>query len=71
MKLLGKICGILLLIGGLNWGLVGLFNLDVISAVFGSQSALTRIIFILVGLSAIYKIYECCGKCGGSCSTTK
>lgn len=45
---------ILVVVGGLNWGLVGLVNLDVVSAVLGTASALTRIVYVLVGLSAVY-----------------
>lgn len=47
---------ILLLVGGLNWGLVGLFDLDLVSTIFGDMSTLTRIIYVLVGLSAVYRI---------------
>ena len=47
---------ILLVIGGLNWGLVGLFRFDLVAAIFGEMSALSRIIYVLVGLSAVYKI---------------
>lgn len=47
---------ILLIIGGLNWGLVGLFNFNLVAAIFGAMSAITRIIYILVGLSAVYFI---------------
>lgn len=45
---------ILLLIGGLNWGLVGIFNFNLVSAIFGDMSAISRIIYIVVGLSALY-----------------
>lgn len=45
---------ILLIIGGINWGLVGLFDLDIVSAIFGDFSFLSRLIFILVGLSALW-----------------
>lgn len=48
---------VLLIIGGLNWGLVGLFAFDLVAALFGEMSALSRIVYILVGLSAIYSIY--------------
>jgi uncharacterized protein len=47
----------LLIIGGVNWGLVGLFNVDVVATLFGEMSALSRIIYVLVGLSALYSIY--------------
>lgn len=45
---------VILIIGGLNWGLVGLFDYDLIAVLFGDQSVLSRIIYDLVGASAIY-----------------
>jgi uncharacterized membrane protein YuzA (DUF378 family) len=48
---------LLVIVGGLNWGLVGLFNLDLVAALFGAGSALARIVYILVGLAAVYMIY--------------
>ena len=57
MKVLNIVAFVLLLIGGLNWGLVGFFNFDLVSMVFGAGSLLTRAIFALVGLSALYKIF--------------
>jgi uncharacterized protein len=48
---------ILVIIGGLNWGLVGLFNYDLVAAIFGAGSSLSRIVYILVGLAALYMIY--------------
>lgn len=48
---------VLTIIGGLNWGLVGAFDFNLVAAIFGDQSPLSRIIYILVGLSAIYLIY--------------
>lgn len=48
---------VILVIGGLNWGLVGLFNFNLVSALFGEMSALSRLIYVLVGLSALYTLY--------------
>ena len=48
---------ILVIIGGLNWGLVGFFNFDLVAAIFGDMSALSRVIYALVGLSALYMIF--------------
>jgi len=48
---------ILLIVGGLNWGLVGLFDFDLVGFIFGAMSFLSRIIFILVGLSAVYVLF--------------
>lgn len=47
----------LLIVGGVNWGLVGLFNLDLVATLFGEMSALSRIVYVVVGLSALYAIY--------------
>ena len=48
------IAQILLIIGGLNWGLVGLFDFDLVARLFGDGSMLSRIVYILVGLSALW-----------------
>jgi uncharacterized membrane protein YuzA (DUF378 family) len=56
MKTIKIIAIILVVIGGLNWGLVGLFNFDLIAAIFGAMSVISRIVYILVGLSAIYLV---------------
>jgi len=45
---------VLVVIGGLNWGLVGVMDLDLVSTVFGDMTVLSRIVYGLVGLSAIY-----------------
>ncbi len=55
MKSLDTIVAILLVVGGLNWGLVGLFNFDLVAAIFGNGAFLARIVYILVGLSAVYQ----------------
>lgn len=45
---------ILVIIGALNWGLIGFFKFDLVAAIFGDMSTLSRIVYGLVGLSAIY-----------------
>lgn len=44
---------VLLVIGGLNWLLVGLFEFDLVAAIFGPMSTMARVVYVLVGLSAI------------------
>jgi len=56
LSVLDWIALILLVIGGFNWGLVGLFRFDLIAALFGYMSWFSRIIYILVGISAVYLI---------------
>lgn len=48
---------LLLVIGGINWGMIAAFNIDLVTMLFGDMTVLTRVIFGLVGLSAIYSIY--------------
>jgi len=45
---------ILVIVGGLNWALVGLFGFDLVAAIFGEMSLLTKIVYTLVGLAAVY-----------------
>lgn len=47
---------VLTIIGGLNWGLVGFFNYNLVDSIFGADSAASRVVYALVGLSAIYLI---------------
>lgn len=56
MGLIKVISAILVIIGGLNWGLVGLFNLDLVASIFGEMSVVSRVVYILVGLAAILMI---------------
>jgi uncharacterized membrane protein YuzA (DUF378 family) len=47
---------IVLAIGGLNWLLVGLFNFDLVAAIFGDMSPAARVVYVLVGLAAIWAL---------------
>lgn len=47
---------LLVIIGGLNWGLVGAFNVDLVARLFGEMSTASRAIYILVGLAALYSL---------------
>jgi len=61
-----KVVGILAIIGAINWGLIGLTGTNVVEQIFGSGTALTRVIYILVGLSGIGLLVSCffiCPKC--------
>jgi len=46
----------LVVVGGLNWGLVGFFNLDLVARIFGELSTVSRFIYVLIGLSAVYLV---------------
>jgi uncharacterized membrane protein YuzA (DUF378 family) len=56
MKIIKIIALILVVVGGLNWGLVGLFDYDLVAAIFGAMSAISRVVYVLVGISAIVLI---------------
>ena len=58
MDLVSKIVLILVIIGGLNWGLVGVFNFDVVSFLFGPMSVLSRTIYILIGLASVWALFS-------------
>ncbi|MBO7244086.1 MAG: DUF378 domain-containing protein [Alphaproteobacteria bacterium] len=53
MHILIKILAIICLIGALNWGLIGIFGFDLVAAIFGQMSLLSRLIYTIVGLSAV------------------
>jgi uncharacterized membrane protein YuzA (DUF378 family) len=55
MKTLDVVAAVLLVIGGLNWGLVGLFGFDLVATLFGEMSVLSRLVYSLVGLCAVYQ----------------
>lgn len=57
MNVLDWITFILVIIGGLNWGLVGIFKWDLVAAIFGDLTAISRVIYILVGVSALYMVF--------------
>jgi len=56
MRTFNAIVLTLVIIGGINWGLIGLFNYNLVDSLFGSMSLVSRIIYTLVGISAIWAI---------------
>jgi uncharacterized membrane protein YuzA (DUF378 family) len=58
MKNLDVIFAVLLVVGGLNWGLVGFANFDLVASIFGSGTALSRVVYALVGVSAVYQAFQ-------------
>lgn len=66
MKFINVLTLILVIVGGLNWGLLGLFSFDLVAAIFGDGSALARIVYVLVGLSAAWQIVPLFSAMGSS-----
>jgi uncharacterized protein len=62
MRALSLVAGLLLIVGGLNWGLVAIAEFDLVAAIFGlsfgETNAASRIVYALVGIAALYKIAE-------------
>ncbi len=56
MKIIDKIALVLIIIGAINWGLIALFELDLVALLFGEMSVLSRIVYGLVGLSGLWGI---------------
>jgi uncharacterized membrane protein YuzA (DUF378 family) len=56
MKSLNLITLLLTIVGGINWGLVGVAQFDLVAAIFGEMSVLSRIVYVLVGISALAQV---------------
>ena len=54
---------ILMIIGAVNWGLVGLFNLDAVAAIFGAMTMVSRVVYLLVCIAGVYG-FVLAAKCG-------
>lgn len=65
-----KIAWILVFIGGVNWGLVGAFEFDLVARILGAWPIVLRVVYVLVGLAALSLLGygKCCAKCD-KCST--
>ena len=82
MKILRFIAMLLIIVGALNWGLVGFFQYDLVANIFGGMMSMgARVVYGLVGLAGLYGICaflmrccgcgsncNCCGKCGSNCN---
>ena len=56
MKIVDTIALVLIIIGAINWGLIGIFNFNLVDTIFGIMSAISRIIYTLVGISGLWGI---------------
>ena len=56
MKVIDKIALVLIIIGAINWGLIAIFNFDLVAAIFGDMTILSRIVYGLVGVSGLWGI---------------
>jgi len=58
MKTLDVVAVVLLVVGGLNWGLVGVAQFDLVAALFGPMTAVSRVVYALVGVAALYQAVQ-------------
>lgn len=56
MNTLQKVCLVITIVGALNWGFIGLLDINIITAIFGTESIIARIIYSLVGLTGLINI---------------
>ena len=56
METLQKICLVITIIGAVNWGLIGLFDFNLVSSIFGAESALSRVVYTIVGITGLINI---------------
>lgn len=56
MKVIDKIALVLIIIGAINWGLIAIFNFDLVAAIFGDMTVMARIVYGLVGISGLWGI---------------
>lgn len=61
MRVVNVIALILIIIGGLNWGLVGFFDYNLVDMIFGEASTAARVVYAVVGLAALYKLVVAIG----------
>ncbi len=58
MKELDWVAYILIVVGALNWGLIGAFRLDLVQMILGSSPTLVQLVYVLVGLAGLYTLYK-------------
>ncbi len=69
-----KLVGLLVAIGAINWGLVGIFHVDLVARLLGEMSTPTRAVYGLIGVAGVLKVlslFKCCPCQKGSCETKK
>lgn len=69
MSAMDWVSWVLLVIGGLNWGLVGAFDFNLVAKIFGDDSSIGKIVYILVGLAALWMLVAALMKKGDGMAT--
>jgi len=58
MTALDKLTWVLIIVGGLNWGMIGFFKYNLVDKVFGFESMGARVVYAIIGLAAVYSLYK-------------
>ena len=69
-----KIVGLLVTIGAINWGLVGLWQVDVVARMLGYMTGPARVVYVLIGIAGVLKLiscFKCCPCHKGTCASPK
>ena len=66
MSVVDVVVVLLVVVGGINWGLVGAFDINLVTLIFGVGSMFTKVVYVLVGLAAVYMLYGVFTKGKGS-----
>ena len=61
-----KVVGLLVVLGAINWGLVGAFNMNLVTRLVGAGTTPEKVIYIVIGVAGVVKILSCFIKCPGS-----
>lgn len=64
MNAIDYLAWVLIVVGGLNWGLVGAFKYNLVDSIFGVDSTLSRVVYVLVGVAAVYSLISVLAKMG-------
>ena len=70
MRTLNILTLVLLIVGGINWGLIGLFDFNLVAAIFGAGTVITRLVYIIVGACALYQLIPLMRSLDNSSTTT-
>ncbi len=65
--MLCKIAGILVIIGALNWGMIGILQMNIVAKFLGDMTMASRIVYSLVGVAGLLKLVTCFKDCPGCC----
>ena len=58
MKTIDILAAVLVVVGAINWGLVGLFSFDLVATIFGDMSVISRLVYVVVGIAGAFQVFQ-------------